>query len=82
MAKVLKGCKLSESQIEDIQSVADTRFDGNFTAAIELLSKIGADVLSIEEDVRWGLYSGIKKSMPRAASDDKLMRKIVDALYI
>lgn len=81
MAKILKPTRFEESLIKEIQAIADSEHSGNYTAALESLARQSLSMRSINENIRWGLYSGGKKHCG-GAYDDKLTRKIIDGLHI
>lgn len=81
MAKVLKPTRFEESLIAEIQEIADRDHSGNYTAALESLAKQALSMRSVDEDVRWKLYSGGKRHCG-GGYDDRLTRKIIDGLHI
>lgn len=81
MAKILKPTRFEEELINKIQAVADEDHSGNYTAALESLAKQALSMRSVDEDVRWKLYSGGKRHCG-GGYDDKLTRQIIDGLHI
>lgn len=82
MAKLLKQVRLEEKMIAEIQEIADTDFDGNFTAALLDCALAGVNMRSIPEHVRWLMKAG-------ACSDEcgqdfyhKNPRVLIDALQL
>lgn len=81
MAKILKPTRFEEELITQIQKIADDEHSGNYTAALESLAKQALSMRSVDEDVRWKMYSGGKRFCD-GFYDDKLTRKIIDGLHI
>lgn len=81
MAKILKPIRFEEGLIKEIQDIADTDHSGNYTAALEGIVKQALAMRSVDERVRWHLYSEGKKKCGQLY-DDKMTRKIIDGLHI
>lgn len=86
MAKSIKNIRLENQLIEKIQGMADCEYQGNFTAAMECLINQAISARSVDERVKWIMYSAAKQSI---ADEDlsekdyhKFITKLTDALHI
>ena len=82
MAKVLKQVRIEESTILDIQSIADSDFDGNFTAALMDCALSGVNMRKIPENVRNAMKSGMIQYEFAADFYHDSARVVIDALQI
>lgn len=82
MAKVLKQVRLEEKMIEQIQAIADTDFDGNFTAALIDCAMSGVNMRLIPEDVRNAMKSGMIRYQFASDFYHENGRVVIDALQI
>lgn len=80
MATQLKTLRLDDEIINQINDMANSEFSGNFTSAVKSLLSQAVSMRSIDEDVRWKIYSGWKRVDDD--HDDRLTRKIIDGLHI
>ena len=82
MAKVLKQVRIEEKTISDIQAIADSDFNGNFTAALLDCAASGVSMRKIPENVREAMKSGMHRY--DFASDFYMdnTRVVIDALQI
>lgn len=82
MAKTLKQVRIEDSMIDQIQAIADTDFDGNFTAALIDCASAGINMRKIPEDVRNAMKSGmIQYPFANDFYHDNA-RVVIDALQI
>lgn len=82
MAKLLKHVRLEEKMIADIQAIADSDFDGNFTAALLDCASAGINMRKIPDEVRNAMKSGMMRYDFAAEFYHDSARVVIDALQI
>jgi DNA polymerase III delta prime subunit len=86
MAKILKQTRLESDLIDEITKIAETGYDGNFTAAVESLLEQSISMRSLPEQVRWQMYSGAKRLGALSDLEEReyvsMLGKMTDSLYI
>jgi hypothetical protein len=71
---------------ESVKDLADSEFDGNFTAAVESLLGQSLRLRSVEINTRWAMYSAAKNANAHLPMSDQqyneFIRTLTDGLFI
>ena len=82
MAKILKQVRIEEKTIADIQTIADSDFDGNFTAALMDCAMAGVNMRKVPENVREAMKAGMHRYDFASEFYKDNTRVVIDALQI
>lgn len=82
MAKILKQVRIEEKFISELQSIADSDFDGNFTAALLDCASAGVNMRKIPDNVREAMKAGMHRYDFASEFYRENTRVVIDALQI
>lgn len=79
MPKLTKTYRIEESCLNKTKAVADSEFDGNFTAALESLINQACLLRELDIQQRHVMYDSVKSE---CYPDPGNVRNLIDALHI
>lgn len=79
MPKVTKTYRIEESCLDEVQKVADSEFDGNFTAALESLINQACLLRGMDIKQRHVMFDSVKSECYPEPGN---VRNLIDALHI
>lgn len=85
MAKTVKNIRLENSLIEKVSLIAESEYEGNFTAAMESLINQAALIRDLNIQTRWAMYDCVKQSeydRTEKETGNPNVRQLIDALHI
>jgi hypothetical protein len=78
--------RIDEGIKEAVKRMADSDYQGNFTAAIECLLSQSLRLRDVEVNTRWAMYSAAKNAHAHLPMSDQeyneFIRKLTDGLFI
>jgi hypothetical protein len=86
MSKQIVHMRIEKELRESVKDLADSEFDGNFTAAVESLLGQSLRLRAVETNTRWAMYSAAKNANAHIPMSDQqyneFIRTLTDGLYI
>ena len=86
MSKQIVHMRIEKELRESVKDLADSEFDGNFTAAVESLLGQSLRLRAIEINTRWAMYSAAKNANAHLPMSDQqyneFIRTLTDGLFI
>jgi len=86
MSKQIVHMRIGKELRESVKDLADSEFDGNFTAAVESLLGQSLRLRSVEINTRWAMYSAAKNANAHLPMSDQqyneFIRTLTDGLFI
>ena len=85
MAKTVKNIRLENGLIERVATIAESEYQGNFTAAMESLINQAALIRGLSMQTRWTMYDCVKQSeydRTEKETGNPNVRQLIDALHI
>jgi hypothetical protein len=78
--------RIDEEIKSAVKRLADSEYEGNFTAAVECLLAQSLRMRMIDLTTRWEMYGAAKNAKSKVVMDDKqyneFIRKLTDGLFI
>jgi hypothetical protein len=86
MSKQIVHMRIDEEIKDAVKKLADSEYEGNFTAAVECLLGQSLRLRMVEIDTRWAMYSAAKNAHAHLPMTDQeyneFIRKLTDGLFI
>lgn len=86
MSKQIVHMRIEKELRESVKDLADSEFDGNFTAAVESLLGQSLRLRTVETNTRWAMYSAAKNANAHIPMSDQqyneFIRTLTDGLFI
>ena len=86
MSKQIVHMRIEKELRESVKDLADSEFDGNFTAAVESLLGQSLRLRAVETNTRWAMYSAAKNANAHLPMSDQqyneFIRTLTDGLFI